>query len=43
MPLGHVFIAINVEAFTELDEFKKSAGDLCRAVRASAKDPRVVK
>jgi hypothetical protein len=26
---------------TELEAFKKSAGDLCRAVRASAKDPQV--
>lgn len=37
--LGHFFIAINVEAFTELDAFKKSSGDILRALRASEKSP----
>lgn len=37
--LGHFFMAINVEAFTELDAFKKSSGDILRALRASEKSP----
>ncbi|HTY81506.1 MAG TPA: Ldh family oxidoreductase, partial [Dehalococcoidales bacterium] len=32
--LGHFFIAINIEAFTELAAFKKSSGDILRALRA---------
>ncbi len=38
-PLGHFFIAINIEAFTELDKFKKTAGDILRALRNSKKMP----
>ena len=38
-PLGHFFIAINIEAFTELDNFKKTAGDILRALRNSKKMP----
>jgi L-2-hydroxycarboxylate dehydrogenase (NAD+) len=37
--LGHFFIVINIEAFTELENFKKSAGDILRALRASKKAP----
>ena len=37
--LGHFFIAINVEAFTEADDFKKTAGEILRALRASKKAP----
>jgi L-2-hydroxycarboxylate dehydrogenase (NAD+) len=37
--LGHFFMAVHVEAFTELDSFKKTAGDICRALRASGKAP----
>ena len=37
--LGHFFIAIDVEAFTELDAFKKTAGDILRELRASKKAP----
>lgn len=37
--LGHFFIAINVSAFTELKSFKKTAGDILRALRASEKAP----
>jgi len=37
--LGHFFIAINVSAFTELDSFKKTAGDILRSLRASKKMP----
>jgi len=37
--LGHFFIAIDIEAFTELDEFKKTAGDILRGLRNSEKMP----
>lgn len=37
--LGHFFIAINISAFIELDEFKKIAGNILRALRASKKMP----
>ena len=37
--LGHFFIAIDVEAFTDLDSFQKSSGDILRALRASEKAP----
>lgn len=37
--LGHFFIAINIENFTELHEFKKITGDILRELRASKKMP----
>lgn len=37
--LGHFFIAINIDAFTELDKFKKTAGDILRELRNSKKAP----
>lgn len=37
--LGHFFMAISIEAFTELDAFKKTTGDILRALRASQKAP----
>ena len=37
--LGHFFFVIDPEAFMGLDVFKKTAGDICRALRASAKAP----
>jgi L-2-hydroxycarboxylate dehydrogenase (NAD+) len=37
--VGHFFMAINVEAFTALDDFKKTTGDILRALRASRKAP----
>lgn len=37
--LGHFFIAINIEAFTSLDDFKKTTGEILRALRASKKAP----
>ncbi|MGE5370952.1 MAG: Ldh family oxidoreductase [Solirubrobacterales bacterium] len=37
--LGHFFVAIDIEAFTSLNEFKKSTGDILRALRASEKAP----
>lgn len=37
--LGHFFIAINIDAFMGLDTFKKTAGDILRALRNSKKAP----
>ncbi len=37
--LGHFFIAIDVEHFTGIDEFKKSTGDILRELRNSEKMP----
>ncbi len=37
--LGHFFIAINTEAFAGEAEFRKTAGDICRGLRASRKAP----
>ena len=37
--LGHFFMAIDVEAFTELDAFKKRTGDVLRGLRSSARAP----
>lgn len=40
MPLGHWFIAINVEAFLPLPRFKEKVGTFLRQMRNSAKDPK---
>ncbi len=37
--LGHFFFVIDPEAFMGLETFKKTAGDICRALRASEKAP----
>lgn len=37
--LGHFFIAINPEFFLGLEAFKKTAGEICRQLRASRKAP----
>ena len=37
--LGHFFFVVDPEAFMGLDTFKKTAGDICRALRASEKAP----
>jgi LDH2 family malate/lactate/ureidoglycolate dehydrogenase len=37
--LGHFFLAIDVECFTDLASFKKTTGDILRALRASQKVP----
>ncbi|NLK17736.1 MAG: Ldh family oxidoreductase [Clostridiales bacterium] len=37
--LGHFFIAIDTEAFMGLEEFKKTAGEIMRALRGSRKAP----
>jgi L-2-hydroxycarboxylate dehydrogenase (NAD+) len=38
-PLGHFFIAIDINAFTEVDSFKKTTGEILRELRASKKMP----
>lgn len=37
--LGHFFFVINPEFFMGLDTFKKTTGDICRALRNSTKAP----
>jgi len=37
--LGHFFFVVDPDAFVGQDEFKKIAGDICRALRASKKAP----
>jgi L-2-hydroxycarboxylate dehydrogenase (NAD+) len=37
--LGHFFIALNISEFIELDEFKKTTGDILRELRESEKAP----
>jgi LDH2 family malate/lactate/ureidoglycolate dehydrogenase len=37
--LGHFFMAINIGHFIEVDEFKKTAGEILRQIRASDKMP----
>ena len=39
MPLGHFFLAIDIEPLCPVDTFKKNAGELLRALRASKKAP----
>lgn len=37
--VGHFFLAIDIEAFTDLDAFKKTTGDILRALRSSKRMP----
>jgi LDH2 family malate/lactate/ureidoglycolate dehydrogenase len=37
--LGHFFFVIDPDAFMGQDQFRKTAGDICRALRASQKAP----
>ncbi len=37
--LGHFFMAIDIEAFIEVDDFKKTTGDILRQLRNSQKVP----
>jgi L-2-hydroxycarboxylate dehydrogenase (NAD+) len=39
LEVGHFFMAINIEAFTSLSEFKKATGSILRELRASNKAP----
>ncbi|MBK7627665.1 MAG: Ldh family oxidoreductase [Bacteroidales bacterium] len=38
-PIGHFFIVIDISAFTEPENFKKTTGDILRELRASKKMP----
>lgn len=38
-PLGHFFIAINIEEFIDLERFKQITGEILRGLRASRKAP----
>jgi L-2-hydroxycarboxylate dehydrogenase (NAD+) len=38
-PVGHFFIVIDINAFTDPDDFKKTTGDILRELRASKKMP----
>ena len=40
IPLGHFFMAIDIECFTDLAAFKKTTGDILRALRASQEGAR---
>jgi len=40
MPLGHYFLAIDIEPLIPLNQFKKNAGELLRGLRKSKKDPK---
>jgi len=37
--LGHFFMAVDISAFTDLEAFKKTTGDILRALRSSKKAP----
>jgi len=37
--LGHFFMAVDISHFTEVDEFKKTSGEILRALRSSKKMP----
>lgn len=37
--VGHFFMAINIESFVSLDEFKHNTGEILRSLRASRKAP----
>lgn len=37
--LGHFFMAINIESFTGLEDFKKTTGDILRELRAATRQP----
>jgi len=39
MPLGHFFLAIDIEQLIPLEIFKKNAGEFLKALRESRKDP----
>ena len=39
LKVGHFFLAINIESFLPLGNFKKTAGDIMRGLRNSKKEP----
>lgn len=40
MPLGHYFLAIDIEALVDLNVFKQNSGNLLRKLRSTQKDPK---
>lgn len=38
-PLGHFFIAIDINSFTDPEDFRRTTGDICRELRNSRKMP----
>ena len=38
-PVGHFFVVIDISAFTDPEDFKKTTGDILRDLRASKKMP----
>ena len=38
-PLGHFFLAIDINSFTDIADFRKTSGDILRELRASRKMP----
>ena len=40
MPLGHFFLAIDIESLCPIDTFKENSGNLLRALRDSKKSPK---
>lgn len=40
MPLGHFFIAVDVERFLPIEQFKNNTGKFLRSLRESDKDPK---
>ncbi|MFO8051298.1 MAG: Ldh family oxidoreductase [Thermoplasmatota archaeon] len=39
MNVGHFFMAVDIRAFTDLEDFKKCSGDIMRELRSSRKAP----
>jgi LDH2 family malate/lactate/ureidoglycolate dehydrogenase len=37
--LGHFFLAINIDFFTEIDDFKRTTGAICRELQNSRRFP----
>eukprot|EP01105_Mastigella_eilhardi_P005370 TRINITY_DN17107_c0_g1_i1.p1 TRINITY_DN17107_c0_g1~~TRINITY_DN17107_c0_g1_i1.p1 ORF type:complete len:380 (+),score=123.24 TRINITY_DN17107_c0_g1_i1:56-1195(+) len=37
--LGHFFLAVNIEAFRDANEFKQQVGEVCRTLRSAKKAP----
>ncbi len=40
LKVGHFFLAINIEGFISLKDFKKTSGDIMRGLRSAKKDPK---
>jgi LDH2 family malate/lactate/ureidoglycolate dehydrogenase len=40
LKVGHFFLAINIDSFTGLDSFQKTAGDIMRGLRSAKMDPK---